>query len=445
MKERILFLFTIAIQSVLVNKLRGILTALGVVFGVAAVIAMLAIGSGAKKFILDQMRLIGTNNIVFTHKAPEKGSEDESENETATTAAGNETKLQPWAPGISRGDIDVIRTIPSVDLVSPEIIRKVKTIYNGKILDVRCVGVTNSFFELNQLGVSKGTLFTEEHLSHALPVCVIGKNIETKLFSGKDPVGQSIKCGNNYFTIIGVLDKRVAERETLQSLGLRDLNADIFIPLDVSLIRFGDRSLIREEHLGNQGRRDDSQDTEMHQIDRLVVRVSDTKYLQSSAEVISRLLTRRHSGQVDFEMEIPELLLQQEQKTQDIFNMVLAVIAGISLLVGGIGIMNIMLASVYERIKEIGLRRALGATQNDIVIQFLFEAVLVSTIGGLIGVFLGMAAASAISTAAEIPTIISWWSIVLSFGVAASIGLVFGIFPAQKAAKLDPIEALRTD
>ncbi len=445
MKERLLFLFNIAVQSVLVNKLRGILTALGVVFGVAAVIAMLAIGSGAKKFILDQMRLIGTNNIVFTHKAPDKNTGEEGEEESTTSTPDNESDLKTWAPGMSKRDIEVIKSIASVDLVSPEIIRQTKAIYNGKILDIRCVGVTNSFFELNRLETYKGTLFTEEHLRNALPVCVIGKNVETKLFSGKDPVGQSIKCGNNYFTIIGVLDKRVATRETLTSLGLRDLNSDIFIPIDVSLIRFGDRSVIRKEHLGRQGRGDGNDEPEVHQIDRLVVRVNDSKYLQPTADVIARLLKRRHEGQVDFNMEIPELLLQQEQKTQDIFNLVLAVIAGISLLVGGIGIMNIMLASVYERIKEIGLRRALGTTQQDTEIHFLIEAVLVSTIGGLMGVFLGIAAASAISTAAEIPTIISWWSIVLSFGVAASIGLAFGIFPAQKAARLDPIEALRTD
>ena len=445
MKERLVFLFKMAVQSVMVNKLRGILTALGVVFGVAAVIAMLAIGSGAKKFILDQMRLIGTNNIVFTHKTTDAKSDQETGEESTTTSAGNENELKPWAPGMSKGDVDVIRSIASVDLVSPEIIRKTKAIYNGKILDIRCVGITNSFFELNHLETYKGTLFTEEHLNNALPVCVIGKNVETKLFSGTDPVGQSIKCGTNYFTIIGVLDKRVAAREALVSLGLRDLNSDIFIPFEVSLIRFGDRSLIRSEHLGQRGRQEGGDEPEIQQIDRLVVRVDDSKFLQPTADVIARLLKRRHGGQVDFDMEIPELLLQQEQKTQDMFNLVLAVIAGISLLVGGIGIMNIMLASVYERIKEIGLRRALGATHQDIVLQFLIEAVLVSTIGGIMGVVLGIAAASAISTAAEIPTIISWWSIVLSFGVAASIGLAFGIFPAQKAAKLDPIEALRTD
>ncbi len=445
MMDRYLFLFNIAVQSVLVNKLRGILTALGVVFGVAAVIAMLAIGSGAKQFILDQMRLIGTNNIVFSHKAPGKGSGDDTADQSATSTAANDNQLEPWAPGMSKGDVEAIRILPSVDLVSPEVIRQAKALYNGKILDVRCVGITNSFFELNQLKTYKGTLFTKEHLDHALPVCVIGKNIETKLFSGRDPVGQPIKCGNNYFTIIGVLEKRVASKETLISLGLRDLNSDIFIPLDVSLIRFGDRSVIKSDHLGRRGGGNDTKDVEVHQIDRLVVQVKDSKFLQPTADVSARLLKRRHGGIVDFEMEIPELLLQQEQKTQDIFNLVLAVIAGISLLVGGIGIMNIMLASVYERIREIGLRRSLGATHKDIVIQFLIEAVLVSAIGGVLGVFLGIAAASAISTSAEIPTVISWWSIILSFGVAASIGLVFGIFPAQKAAKLDPIEALRTD
>ncbi len=445
MIERYLFILNIAIQSVLVNKLRGILTALGVVFGVAAVIAMLAIGTGAKQFILDQMRLIGTNNIVFTHKAMDKNSAADASEESTASTNGNDNQLKPWAPGMSKSDIEVISSLSSVDLVSPEVIRQTKALYNGKILDIRCVGITNSFFELNQLTTYKGTIFTNEHLDNALPVCVIGKNVETKLFSGRDPIGQSIKCGNNYFTIIGVLDKRIAAKEALVSLGLRDLNSDIFIPLDVSLIRFGDRSVIKSDDLGQRGRSNDNEDAEVHQIDRIVVRVDQSKYLQSTADVTARLLKRRHGDIVDFDMEIPELLLQQEQKTQDMFNFVLAVIAGISLLVGGIGIMNIMLASVYERIREIGLRRSLGATHKDIVIQFLIEAVLVSAIGGVLGVVLGIVAAKAISTSAEIPTVISWWSIVLSFGVAATIGLVFGIFPAQKAAKLDPIEALRTD
>ncbi|MEO6131903.1 MAG: ABC transporter permease [Saprospiraceae bacterium] len=440
--ERYVFLFRVAVESVLINKLRGMLTALGVVFGVAAVIAMLAIGSGAKKFLLDQMRLIGTNNIVFTHLAPDskKGSDEEEKN---ATTAGNDTKLVNWAPGMSKGDLEVIQGLPSVDMVSPEIIRQTKAIYFGKILGVRCVGVTNTFFTLNQLTTSNGDFF--EHSDNTKSVCVIGKNVETKLFNGRDPIGQSIKCGNNYFTVIGVLEKRIATKESLSSLGLRDLNSDVFIPLEVSLARFGDRSQIHKENLGMQGRQRANENVEVQQIDRLVVRVSESRYLQATADVIAKMLKRRHGGKVDFSMEIPELLLQQEQKTQDIFNLVLAVIAGISLLVGGIGIMNIMLASVYERIKEIGLRRAIGATSKDIVVQFLFEAVMVSVIGGILGILLGVIAAKAIATTAKIPTIISWWSIILSFGVAASIGLVFGIFPAKKAALLDPIEALRTE
>jgi putative ABC transport system permease protein len=444
--SRYLFLFRLAVESVLLNKLRGMLTALGVVFGVAAVIAMLAIGSGAKTYILDQMKLIGTNNIVFNHKSlkKDKGAEVE-ESASASSSNSNDTELEAWAPGMSIGDVAAIRQIPNVEKISPEIIRQTKAIYNGKILDVRCVGVVNDFFNINQLSTAKGTIFTDEHLAEGKPVCVIGKNIETKLFSGQEALGQAIKCGNTYFTIVGILDKRIATKEALSSLGLRDFNSDIFIPLEVSLIRFGDRSIIRKEHLGEQGMYQDNHDVEVQQIDRMVVRVHDSKYLQATADVISRMLKRRHMDQLDFEMEIPELLLQQEQKTQDIFNLVLAVIAGISLLVGGIGIMNIMLASVYERIKEIGLRRAIGATDKDIVVQFLFEATLVSIIGGFIGIFLGVAAAKAISTTAEIPTIISWWSIVLSFGVAASIGLTFGILPAKKASQLDPIEALRTE
>jgi putative ABC transport system permease protein len=441
--NRRVFILKIAAESVLTNKLRGMLTALGVVFGVAAVIAMLAIGSGAKAFILDQMRLIGTNNIVIEHQEPSKNN-GETEDVAATTTANNESKLKTWAPGISVSDLEVIETdIPSIDVVSPEIIRETKAIFNGKLLDVRCVGVRNAFFELNQLVLSRGQFFTQTHFTQKKAVCVIGKNIETKLFSGTDPLGKSIKCGNHYFTVIGVLDKRVATRETLTALGLRDLNSDIFVPLEVSLIRFGDRGRIQKEHLGRRGQ--SNENLTFNQIDRVVIRVTESKYLQPTAQVLSRLLKRRHLGQVDFAIEIPELLLQQEQKTQNIFNLVLAVIAGISLLVGGIGIMNIMLASVYERIKEIGLRRALGATNQDVILQFLFEAMLVSTIGGVVGVILGVGAAKMIATAAEIPTIITWWSIVLSFGVAASIGLIFGLVPARKAARLDPIDALRNE
>ncbi|MBV6652794.1 MAG: FtsX-like permease family protein, partial [Mameliella sp.] len=212
--------------------------------------------------------------------------------------------------------------------------------------------------------------------------------------------------------------------------------------VSTALLRFRNRALITRDDLGDE---EDNAPENYHQLDRLVVRIDDSKKLRASADVIARILKRRHLDVPDVEIEVPELLLEQEQQTQDTFNLVLAVIAGISLLVGGIGIMNIMLASVLERIKEIGVRRSLGATQLDIILQFLFEAVFISLIGGLIGVLLGVAAAKTIASYADIPTIVSAWSILLSFGVAASIGLVFGLFPARKAARQDPIKALRSD
>src|SRR5690606_15633556 len=182
-----------------------------------------------------------------------------------------------------------------------------------------------------------------------------------------------IKCGNTWLTIIGVLEKRLASKESLENLGIRDYNSDVYVPVSTALLRFKNRSMVSREDI-KQGEWDDEIDktNNYHQLDRLVIRVHDSKYLQASADVIGKILKRRHHGLLDYELSVPELLLQQQQKTQDIFNNVLAMIAGISLLVGGIGIMNIMLASVMERIKEIGVRRSLGAKQNDIILQFLF-------------------------------------------------------------------------
>lgn len=307
-----------------------------------------------------------------------------------------------------------------------------------------------------------GKNFSDEQLKIGAPVCVVGSAIKTKFFPTENPIGKTIKVGPHWLTIVGVLKERLVSKNSISKLGIRDFNMDIYAPLQTVLVRYRNRDVISAEALrkeamkgggmvviiggSNNNEQSDEQVAEQknyHQLDRLVIQVEETEKLQPIAEIISRMLGRKHYEVVDFEIEIPELLLKQQQRTNDIFNYVLGAIAGISLLVGGIGIMNIMLASVLERIKEIGLRLSIGAQKSDVVQQFLFEAVMISVSGGLIGVVLGVTLAHLVSVFADIPTIISFSSILLSFGVAATIGLIFGIAPARRAASQDPITSLR--
>ncbi len=438
--ERTFFNFLLALEGVNGNKLRAFLTGLGIMFGVGAVIAMLAIGTGAKQAILDQLRLIGTNNIVIE-------SVMLSDEESDEASDGQDKK--PWSPGLTLSDaLSLKASIPTIEKISPEIVLPVSTLRAGKMIRAKCVGITNTFFELNNLHVENDQYFHDIHMEKGLPVCIIGKNIQTKLFSDTDPVGKEVKCGSNWLRVIGVLEKRSAKKENLESLGIRDYNNDIYVPIQSALIRFKDRAFVSKNDI-SRGDWDDEDENKQtpnyHQLDKIVVQVNETEYLNATTDVIGRMLKRRHRDILDFEIQVPELLIEQQQKTQDTFNLVLAVIAGISLLVGGIGIMNIMLASVLERIKEIGVRRSLGAQRLDIVLQFLFEAVFISLLGGIIGVIIGVLSAKTIASYAGIPTVVSAWSIILSFGVAATVGLIFGIYPAQKAAQQDPIKALRTD
>lgn len=450
--NRIFFHFRLALEGINANKLRSFLTALGIVFGVGAVIAMLAIGTGAKQAILDQMKLIGANNIVVKSVIPsEDGQEEGKSNQGAATNASNNNKNKdqlPWSPGLTLEDLEsIVRVAPTVGKVSPEIVVPVSIIQSGRLEKSRCVGVTNAFFELNQMSLEKGNLFSQGQMDAGKPVCVIGKSLQMRFFGTEEALGQQIKCGQNWLTIVGVLKSRIASEESLKSLGIRDYNDDVYIPAMTVLLRFDNRALITKSDIGNQDfwGEEEKEDKNYHQLDRATIQVHHSENLRATADLIARILKRRHHDVLDYEIEVPELLLQQEQKTQDTFNMVLAVIAGISLLVGGIGIMNIMLASVLERIKEIGLRRSLGATRRDIIFQFLLEAIFISLMGGMIGVALGVASARLIAAQADIPTVISGWSIVLAFGVATVVGVVFGLFPARKAAMQDPIKALRTD
>jgi len=321
------------------------------------------------------------------------------------------------------------------------------------------VGVEPTYFEIYDFQLAEGQMFNSEQMKLGAPVWITGSAFRSRFFTTENPIGKSIKVGPHWLTIVGVMSERLVSESSISKLGIRDFNMDVYAPLQSVLIRYENRDLITAEALrlsamrsrgmvfissgGESDAESELEKKNYHQLDRLVIQVDETSKLQSTAEILSRMLARKHYEVVDFEIEIPELLLKQQQRTNDIFNYVLGAIAGISLLVGGIGIMNIMLASVLERIKEIGLRLSIGAQKSDIVQQFLFEAVMISVTGGLIGVVLGVTMAFIVSTVANIPTIVSFSSIVLSFGVAATVGLIFGIAPARKAASQDPIASLR--
>ncbi|HCW05756.1 MAG TPA: hypothetical protein DGG95_00115 [Cytophagales bacterium] len=449
--QRLLVNLYIAIDAVSANRIRSLLTALGIIFGVAAVIAMLAIGNGAQQEILNQIKLVGVNNIVI------KPIVEQKEEKINEELSGNKKEKKKFSPGLTVRDMHGIEeAVPGINRISPEIILETNIIRNGIRRSAKLVGVEPAYFEIYDFQLAEGKLFNADQRKYGLPVCIIGSGIKSKFFPTESPIGKNIKVGPHWLTVIGVLRERLVSQTSISKLGIRDFNMDVYSPLQSVLIRYENRDLITAEELrlaamqsrgmvfGNAPATQDKADKKnYHQLDRLVIQMKETKKMQATAEVITRLLERKHYGMIDYEIEIPELLLKQQQRTNDIFNYVLGAIAGISLLVGGIGIMNIMLASVLERIKEIGLRLSIGAKKSDVVQQFLFEAIMISGTGGMIGVVLGISLAYVVSSLANIPTIISFTSIILSFGVAATVGLIFGIAPARKAAQQDPIASLR--
>lgn len=449
MTEKIVANFLIALEAILANKLRSVLTALGIIFGVAAVIAMLGIGAGAQHEILEQIKLVGVNNIIITPVV------EQTEEELGEVAIS--MNKPQFSPGLSLKDAESISEIvPVISKISPEIMLDKYIIKNGIRRSAKLVGVEENYFDIANFNLAEGRMFTDKQMKEGQRVCIIGQSINSRFFSEEDPIDKMIKVGDQWLKVVGVLEPRIITTENINRLGIRDYNMDVYVPINTVLVRYRDRSLITKSMIeaAKQRNRSRSDDEELddenvqekknyHQIDRLVIQAEETGTLTKIADVVSRMLERRHYGVVDFEIAIPELLIKQQQRTNQIFNIVLGSLAGISLLVGGIGIMNIMLASVMERIKEIGLRMAIGAQKSDIIWQFLFEAVLISVTGGIIGIILGIIIATAISHIAGIPTIITLYSIVLSFGVAATVGLIFGITPARRAASQDPITSLR--
>jgi putative ABC transport system permease protein len=442
----------IAFESILSNKLKSILTALGIIFGVAAVISMLAIGKGAQQEILEQIKMVGVNNILISPIVQEK-SEDTDE---------GEKQQNKFSRGLTLLDVDAIRnTIPAVKRISPEISFNSTIVLNGMRYQAKLVGVANDYFELYNLPLADGMFYNDYQEEYGIQVCIIGANIRAKFFSQVNPIGQYIKFDNVWLKVIGVLERTNVTLTGFEEQGVNVYNDNVYIPIKTMLMRYQNRALVNTKlattatsmNIIGGGRRrariivssSDASTTETNynQLDKIVVQVQETEQLTPTTEVLSRMMLRRHSGVKDFEITVPELLLKQQQRTKDIFNIVLGAIASISLIVGGIGIMNIMFASVMERIKEIGTRMAIGAKKMDIVVQFLSEAVLISVTGGFIGVFLGIILALIIQEIAGITTIVSVFSVVVAFGVSAAVGVVFGYSPAKRASEKDPIESLR--
>jgi putative ABC transport system permease protein len=447
----------IAVESIISNKLKSMLTALGIIFGVAAVIAMLAIGKGAKQEIMEQMKMVGVNNIIINPVIPDK---------TSSTTEG-EKQQKKFSRGLNLLDVEAIKqTLPSVKRISPEISFNSTAMLNGVKYTAKLVGVSNDYFHLYNLPLVEGAFFNSFQEENGVQVCIIGANIRAKFFSKIDPLNQYIKFNGIWLKVIGVLQKTNVSLTGFEEKGVNVYNDNIYIPIQTMLLRYQNRALINTkmvseatsmQFFGGGGRpgggmarvvvssSDASTDTETNynQLDRIVVQVTETEQIQPTTEILSRMLTRRHTGVKDFEITVPELLLKQQQRTKDIFNIVLGAIASISLIVGGIGIMNIMFASVMERIKEIGTRMAIGAKKMDIVVQFLAEAVLISVSGGFIGVFFGVIMAKLIEQLAGIMTIVSFFSVFIAFGVSAAVGVIFGYSPAKRASERDPIESLR--
>jgi len=427
--------FAISLDSLREHRLRTGLTMLGVIFGVGAVIAMLSIGEGAKQEALEQISILGINNIIVSAKPPvEERSSDLG---------------LARSQGLSLADGEnILRFSDLVANVVPQRFESIPTIYNGsREAAVRVVSTVPRFVTSSSIEVERGRFVTQSDLDEFSQVCVLGAKAKRSLFAFEDPIGRQVRIGDFNFTVVGVMADKYIARGKVEGFELKNFNEDVYVPLSTAMKKF-DRSFAGGGSFGGGGfmftyTEGDEEVYNTPELDQLTVTVTDLKYVATVTRWVRSIMKRRHFDVEDYEIVVPESLLRQSQRTQQIFNIVMGAIAGISLLVGGIGIMNIMLATVLERTREIGIRRAVGATRVDIMRQFLIEAVAICLLGCAIGIAVGMSLAKAIAFYADWPTIVSIYSVVLAVGVSTTVGIVFGLYPARKAAHLDVIDSLR--
>jgi len=402
----------LAISGLIDHKIRSFLTMLGIIFGVASVIAMLSIGEGAKREAIAKYQDLGVNNIIIREK---KLSESELEEVRAR-----------FSQGLSLKDANAIMEIvPAVVKIASQAEIDSEVRYTDKSVRSTILGVTPNYLDMMNFRIRRGELIADQHFNQRLRVCVLGAGVASSLFGHEDPIGNMVKIEDQWLEVIGILEPKTLFAETVGELAARDLNTDVYVPLSTFLNRFSRESLLTSE------------------IQQITAQVSSSSKLLESSRLIDEILKRHHFNNNDYNIVIPFELLKQEEKERQIYNILLGAIAAISLIVGGIGIMNIMLATVMERTREIGTRRAIGARKSDILHQFVVEAVAISIVGGIIGVFLGIALSLSVSVFTEITTHIRLYSVLIAFTFSVIVGISFGYLPAKNAANLNPVDSMR--